>query len=546
MFRCLIFMLFMSVSALGQQVLEGIIIDKETGKPVPFASIGVFGTSQGTSSNSNGEFSISVNLPVTLKITCIGYASLILENLTEVDRIELRPATIQLKEIVVLNKKVNARKVMRKAFARVNKNYLGDGFLQKFFYRHYCKDNDNYGRLIEAYVDVWKDNGYKVSRKAAGEKEEIRITQLRRSLDKTTNTQGHEPISVGNILQADLVGYQMQEPSNHMSFYTEVSNLKTDFDSYTFTFEGITYFDGEEVYHIGYAYKRDSVLTTTGNYYQLTQSTGSLFISTDNFAIIKSEDVKSYDNNTIRTVAYYHKIGDQYYTYHLVRDGKTRTFDSLSHDFHIELMSVDITDEEDKRFVGKLPGREGLLDIPYNPNFWASHTTLKTTPLEDEIIQDLGGGASLNEQFERYQQYELNTHNGGVDAEEKFKWLMENGKGEDIFYLLFWSDDFLPYLQELELAKRLNKRYWNKITFVFISLSDDEELWKKTVKQYNFSADGLINYRFGKHSKIAKSFDITAVPGYVLIGPDGKVFDAEAKRPSNKLLDEDFKTLLEL
>ena len=121
---------------------------------------------------------------------------------------------------------------------------------------------------------------------------------------------------------------------------------------------------------------------------------------------------------------------------------------------------------------------------------------------------------------------------------------MENGKGENIFYLLFWSDDFLSYLKELELAKRLNKRYWNRITFVLISVSDDEERWKRIVKQYNLSADDLINYRVGKHSTIAKAFAIREAPAYVLIGADGEVFDADAKQPSNSLLDKDFEYLL--
>ncbi len=546
MVRYLLFFFLLSTSAVGQRMLEGVIVDKETGNPVPFASIGVFGTSQGTSSNLNGEFSISVTLPVTLKITCIGYASLIIENPTEVDRIELRPVTVQLNTVVVYDniKKVNARKVMRKAFSKIRKNYLEDGFMQEFFYRHYCKDNDRYGRLIEAYVDVWKENGYKPSRKVAGEKEEIKVTQLRRSLDNTTSTQGHEPISVGNILQADLIGYQSATPSNHMSFYSEVSNLKKDFDSYTFNFQGITYYDGEEVYQIGYSYKEDSVLTTSGAYYQLTQASGSLYITTDTYAIIKSEDTKSYDGNTIRTVALYQKLDDRYYPYHLIRDGKTQAFDSLTHDFHIEMISVNLHKEETKKFTGKLPDREELLNIPYDSNFWATNTTLKATPLEEEIIRDLGGGASLNEQFERYREYELNTHNGGVNGEEKFMWLIENCKGRDVFYLIFWADDFLPYLKELELAKRLHKRYWNRVTFVFISLSDDESRWKQTVKQFNFSTDGLINYRVGKHSKVAKKLGVKEAPGFVLMGCDGEVFDVNAKPPSNALLDKDFESHL--
>src|SRR5690606_27525282 len=95
-------------------------------------------------------------------------------------------------------------------------------------------------------------------------------------------------------------------------------------------------------------------------------------------------------------------------------------------------------------------------------------------------------------------------------------------------------------------AKRLNKIYWNRITFVFISLSEDQDRWKKTVQQYNFTADGLVNYRIGKHSKVSNSFGVKEAPGYILIDKDGKVFDTDAKLPSNKLLDKDFEKLLHL
>lgn len=546
MFRFLFFFLLLSTNVFGQYLLEGTIVDKETGKPVPLASIGIVGTSKGTSSNMNGEFSILVEQPFSLKITCIGYESRILENPIEIETIQLTPSATQLNTVVVFDKKVNARKIMSKVFANAKKNYLNDGFLQKLFYRHYCKDNGSYGRLIEAYVDVWKENGYKASRKSAGNREGIRITQLRRSLDKTMGTQGHEPISVANVLQADLMGYQAVEQSKHMSFYTEVSNLKADFADYSFSFKGITFYDGEEVYLIGYRYKMDSVLTTTGAYYHLTQSSGTLYVTTDKYAIIKSEDVRKYDGNIIRTAAYYRRYGNRYYCYHMVRDGEIHGHDNFRHDFHIELMSVEVSMNEKYKFESAIPGRAGLLKIPYDPNFWTTNTTLKATPLENEIIDDLGGGASLNKQFELYQQYEINTHDGGVNGEEKLQWLLGNNKSNRIVYLIFWAPDFLPYLRELELAKQLNKQYSQKITFVMVSMDDHEENWKQTVQRFNFSADGMINYRIGKHSKIAKQFGVKGIPGFVLIGPNGEVVDENAKPPSDPLLDQDFEKLVGL
>jgi hypothetical protein len=545
MIRWLIFFVAFSSAAFCQQLVEGNIVDKETGNPVPFASIGVVGTSKGTSSNQSGQFSISVTEPVSLKVTCIGYESLVINSLLEITLIELKPMVTQLSAIVVLDKAINAKKVLRKAFSVINKNYSVEPFLQKFFYRHYCKDDDAYGRLIEASVDVWKNQGYRAVQKQVGENEAIRVTQLRRSFDKTEMAQGHEPISIANILQADLVNYQTLAKTEHISFYAEVSNLRTDFNSYDFNCKGITYYDGLEVYEIEYTYKRDSVLTTAGNFLQLTNISGTLFITTESFAFIKTEELKIYGDNTIRTTTYYRKFADRYYPYHLIREGKSRTADNRAHDFHIELMSVEVKTDPKEKFIGKVPSREELFDIPYDSIFWTSNTILKTTPLEDDIIRDLGGGSSLNKQFHRYHQYEMNVREGGKNGEEKFNWLREDSKGSRILYLIFWSGNFQSYVTELELAKRLNRQYRNKITFVLLSTEDDEKKWEETVQKFSLYTDGLINYRIGSNSTIARSYMVKDNPAFVLLAKSGSPFDLNAKKPSDPLLLQDFKVVME-
>ncbi len=543
MIRWLIFFLAINSTVYSQHLLEGTIIDSETKIPVPFASVGIVGSSKGTSSNLNGQFSISVTDSDSLKISCIGYESLIVCSTMTSELIELQPIITQLSEIVILDKPINARRVLRKALARIKENYTDQPFMQKFFYRHYCKDDSAYGRLIEASVDVWKNQGYRSLQKAAGDKEEIRITQLRRSLDKTTMARGHEPISISNILQADIVGYQTTDRHKHLSFYTDVSNLITDFDKYSFTCKAITYFDGLEVYEINYTYRKDSVLTTSGKYLELTQVTGSLFVTTDTYAFVKSEEIKSYAGNTLRSLAYYRKYAGHYYPYHFVRDSESRQSDNRTHSVHLELMSVEIKTSAADKFIGRLPTSEQLLNIPYDTVFWTSNTILKTTPLEDSIIRDLGGGISLNEQFHRYHEYEMHVRDGGKNGEKKFNWLKENSKGTRILYLLFWSTNFQPYLVDIELAKRLQKKYRNKVTFIFLSLEDDENVWQQTVQRFSLYTDGIINYRIGNHSKIAASFAIADAPGYILLSRNGEMTHP-TKRPSDPTLEDDLLKLI--
>ena len=323
MIKFLILFLGTSLTALGQQLMEGQVLDKETSEPIPFASMGIVGTSRGTSTNLEGKFSLAITGGAILRVTCIGYESLEM-NSSEAQRILLKPLPTQLNAVVVFSKEINPKKVVRKAFAAVAAKYDSQPFLQKFFYRHYCMDNFVYGRLIEAFVDVWKYQGYKFVQKAVSPKEEIRVTQLRRSLDNTVMSQGHEPMSIGYVLQSDIVGYQTAVRSPHVSFYTDVSNLKTDIENYTFSFSGVTNYDGKDVYEIDYEYKKDSAQTTSG-YLKLTEITGSLFIAMDTYAILKTEEVKTFGNNMTKTSVYYRAYEGKYYPYHLIRDGENQS-----------------------------------------------------------------------------------------------------------------------------------------------------------------------------------------------------------------------------
>src|SRR5688500_14991221 len=99
MIRWLLFCFAVSSSAFGQHVIEGKVVDNETGKPIPFASISLVGTSKGTTCNLNGVFSLAVSDSVSIKVTCVGYESQVLNSLEEMHLIKLKPIATQLKEV---------------------------------------------------------------------------------------------------------------------------------------------------------------------------------------------------------------------------------------------------------------------------------------------------------------------------------------------------------------------------------------------------------------------------------------------------------------
>ena len=541
--RWITLFVLISYTAFGQRTIQGKIVDKVSGKPVPFASIGIINLPRGTSSNIDGEFSLNVPEPFSIRITCLGYESKTLSSVDSLHIIELKPIATQLEEIVVLYKKVNPQKIVRKAFARIPHNYNSKSFLQKFFYRQYSKTGNAYDRLVEASVDVWKESGYKKLRSSAGEKEAFRVNQLRRSLDIKGMVQGQNPIFFNNILHTDVVSYQSSLGKPHLNVYDEISNLHADIDRYDFSFGGITRYDDQEVYKINYQNVSDSILTNSG-FVKAPSAKGTLYITTDTYAFVKTEDVKEDGVNTIRSSAYYLKHKYNYYPYHLVREGESHPENQQSTYFRVELMAVEISQDNKEKFDAKELTRASLLKIPYDSSYWNSFTILKTTPLEEGIIRSLGGGQSLNKQFFLYKEYEQNVTDGGIDAEEKFNWFRKDSKEKRMLYVCFWDRHIKSYIKEFERAKQLFKFYGDKIAFIFISTENDNLMWEELVKKYNLFSDGIINYRIGDSSTLKKTFKVNHIPHFVIVSKDGTLYDIDAKSPTNPILEEDFKKLL--
>lgn len=517
MWRCLVLFFATTFTASAQELFEGRVIDKETGRPIPFASIGIVGTSKGTSTNLNGQFSLMVEGEAPVRITCVGYESVQLTSLKFIEEIQLVPKATELNEVVVFSKGANPERVVRKSLAAIARNFPRESFFQTYFYRHYCQDDGRYGRLIEAFVDVWRQNGYRDFRSAAGHREQLRVTQLRRSLDRTAVSQTHEPLGIDNALLADIAAYQTTEEYTRLDFYSGLNNLNKDIEQYDFTFGGLTSYDGEDVFEVKFTYPKKQP-ENAGRF--PAGLTGALYVSTDNYAIVRFEETRYKGNDTIRTSAFYQKHKDKYFPYHLVRDGGTYVEGKKVHWFHIEMMSAEINEDPRRHFEGKLPGKEELLTIAYDSSYWRKHSMLTTTPLEDEIIRDLGGGQSLEKQFGLYQQHDLNTRDGGIEGERKLNWLINFSKERQPLILFYWQGTYAKNAHELEAFKKLNKQFREQATFAMISVDNNQLQWEEIVRTHNLALDGIVQYRIGT---VNQAFE--RLPFYRILSRDAQVRD---------------------
>lgn len=551
--RLLVFVFF-SIAAHAQvTVIEGTLTDAESNGPIPYASIEITGYSIGTSSNTDGTFTLKIPEElafknVTIKITCIGYENKIIEDPSTPLLVRLKPTTTYLREIIFSSDELTPDGIVKKAFNNVRRNYNTKPFMYHTFYRHYCKDDGQYGRLIEAAVDIYKRKGYKVFQPYAGAKDEVKVMQLRRTFDNTKVTINHAPIALYSIMTVDEVAYQNNIRSNNPYWVAsmgdrDVSALNKYHKLFDFTVDRVTSYDNEEVYKISYRLKTDSLHVSPGVAYPISY-TGVLYINTRNFAFIRTEVKKVTPFDTLIASSSYKRNRDKYYLYHSMREGNSFNKQlNIAHQYHIELMTTSIQTRNFLEFKGKEPGKEILFNVPYDSAFWVDYNVIKATPLEEKIVADLERTASLENQFQDYSEIEKERFFSGQEDEERFNDFLKVNKGR-VMYIGFWEADCGACLRELEYLKKLTNTYKRAVAFVLVSLDPDIQHWKEAIKKHKLVSPYVTHFRIGDQSDAEKAFTISQVPRYVLVNKKGFFADQKARQPTDPDLEKDIERLL--
>jgi thiol-disulfide isomerase/thioredoxin len=108
---------------------------------------------------------------------------------------------------------------------------------------------------------------------------------------------------------------------------------------------------------------------------------------------------------------------------------------------------------------------------------------------------------------------------------------LKDFKGK-VVYLDIWASWCGPCLMEIPAAKKLHEEMKDRnIVFLCVSVDDDEEAWKKTVRRDEIKGIQLIS-KGGFSSEIARAYLVKGIPHYVIIDKKGKIVSNNAQRPS--------------
>lgn len=141
-------------------ILKGRVLDSRSRKPLPYATIALFGTNLGSISNQEGDFSFKIPQILSdplLVVSYMGYKQMLLPvsyPAEEEINILLEREMVPLQEVII--RYADPELLLSEALNRIPSNYMDDHATMTAFYRESVKRNDHYMVYSEAVLDVAK------------------------------------------------------------------------------------------------------------------------------------------------------------------------------------------------------------------------------------------------------------------------------------------------------------------------------------------------------------------------------------------------------
>ncbi len=110
---------------------------------------------------------------------------------------------------------------------------------------------------------------------------------------------------------------------------------------------------------------------------------------------------------------------------------------------------------------------------------------------------------------------------------------MDDFKGKYLF-IDVWATWCRPCLAQIPALGDLEEEFKEK-NIAFVSISTDKkdkyETWKEMIKERSMTG---IQLYAGQNMEFMEAYQITSIPRFIFIDPDGKIIDASAPKPTNK------------
>ncbi len=219
-------MLFLTLSVWAQKLtLSGIVTSGTTREPIAQATIAVQGSNITVVTNDEGYFTLKVDSrPEQLFVSHLGYTSQPVRVPSDISKplnIRLRPASVQLKELVVWTG--DARELVDIAISKIVQNYSKAPELFKCFYRETAMKRRHFIYVAEGVVDM-----YKTSYNRGTYKDRVAIRKGRRLVSPKTS----------DTLSVKVIGGPVQPIQLDIVKNTDFLLNEQDLNCYSFQMDG--------------------------------------------------------------------------------------------------------------------------------------------------------------------------------------------------------------------------------------------------------------------------------------------------------------------